>query len=119
MQTRQPTAGNAGRQPAGASVARSVARSSAAPAVHDPAAPPPPAAPPGAPLGALPAALRRAARGCAAVRRVLRTVVGAPDYDRYVAHSRSQGPGAPVLDRAAFARERLAARYDRPGSRCC
>ncbi len=83
--------------------------------MHDSAAPPPPAAPP----GALPAALRRAARGCAAVRRVLRAVVGAPDYERYVAHCRSQGAGAPALDRAAFERERLAARYDRPGSRCC
>ena len=66
----------------------------------------------------------RVATLAARVRRVLRAVVGAPDYDAYVAHCRARGAagaqaGAPVLDRAAFERERLAARYDRPGSRCC
>lgn len=61
-------------------------------------------------LAAAPALLRRA-------RRVLRAVAGAPDYEGYVAHC--QATGAPALDRAAFERERLAARYNRPGSRCC
>jgi uncharacterized short protein YbdD (DUF466 family) len=79
--------------------------------VPDPAAPPPPA-----PLAA---ARVRAARACAAARRILRAVVGAPDYDRYVEHCRARGEGAPALDRAGFERERLAARYDRPGARCC
>ena len=51
--------------------------------------------------------------------RVLRTVLGAPDYARYAAHMRSHHPGQPLLTPEAFARERLAARYDRPGSRCC
>ena len=50
-----------------------------------------------------------------AVRRVL----GVPDYDGYVAHMREQHPGEPVLSRDAFMRERLAARYERPGARCC
>jgi uncharacterized short protein YbdD (DUF466 family) len=50
---------------------------------------------------------------------VLRTVLGAPDYERYVAHRQAAHPGEPVLDRAGFERERMAARYDRPGSRCC
>jgi uncharacterized short protein YbdD (DUF466 family) len=48
---------------------------------------------------------------------VLRAVVGAPDYEAYVAHCRARG--APALDRAAFERDRQAARYDRPGARCC
>lgn len=61
-------------------------------------------------LTAAPALLRRA-------RRVLRAVVGAPDYEGYLAHCRAAS--APALDRAAFERERLAARYNRPGSRCC
>lgn len=61
-------------------------------------------------LDAAPALLRQA-------RRVLRAVAGAPDYEGYVAHCRAVG--VPALDRAAFERERLAARYDRPGSRCC
>lgn len=45
--------------------------------------------------------------------------MGAPDYEHYLAHCRSRGPDGPVMDRATFERERLAARYNRPGSRCC
>ena len=51
--------------------------------------------------------------------RVVRTIIGVPDYDRYVAHCRLRHPGEPVMSRDAFVRERLAARYERPGSRCC
>ena len=53
------------------------------------------------------------------VVRVVRQVVGAPDYERYAAHMRARHPGQPLLTREAFARDRLTARYDRPGSRCC
>ena len=55
----------------------------------------------------------------AAVLRVLRFMIGAPDYERYAAHMQARHPEQPLLTRDAFARERLAARYDRPGSRCC
>jgi uncharacterized short protein YbdD (DUF466 family) len=51
----------------------------------------------------------------AAIRRIL----GVPDYERYVAHVRERHPDEPVLSRDAFMRERLAARYERPGARCC
>ena len=51
--------------------------------------------------------------------RALRVVVGAPDYERYVAHMRAHHPAVPPLSRDAFLREREGARYDRPGSRCC
>ena len=51
--------------------------------------------------------------------RTLRTVIGAPDYERYVEHMRSAHPGSPILSRSDFARERLTDRYARPGSRCC
>jgi uncharacterized short protein YbdD (DUF466 family) len=54
-----------------------------------------------------------------AAARVLRTLMGAPDYERYVAHVRARHPGAEPLSREAFVRERLEARYSRPGSRCC
>jgi uncharacterized short protein YbdD (DUF466 family) len=60
------------------------------------------------------------ARARAALARalgVLRAVLGAPDYDAYVAHCRARG--AAPAGRAAFERERQAARYDRPGGRCC
>jgi uncharacterized short protein YbdD (DUF466 family) len=56
--------------------------------------------------------LRRAAR-------LLRAIVGAPDYERYVAHLRARHPECTPMTRDEFARERLAARYDRPGARCC
>ncbi len=63
--------------------------------------------------------LASVARGLGAVRRALPTIVGAPDYERYVAFVRARDPGGPVPDRATFERERLTARYARPGARCC
>ncbi|AHG91476.1 protein of unknown function DUF466 [Gemmatirosa kalamazoonensis] len=51
--------------------------------------------------------------------RLLRAIVGAPDYERYVAHVHAHHPGCTPMTRDEFARERLAARYDRPGARCC
>jgi uncharacterized short protein YbdD (DUF466 family) len=50
---------------------------------------------------------------------VLRTVIGVPDYDRYVRHMRARHPECVLLTPSEFARERLEARYSRPGSRCC
>ncbi|HEX5633509.1 MAG TPA: YbdD/YjiX family protein [Gemmatimonadales bacterium] len=49
----------------------------------------------------------------------LRTIVGAPDYERYVAHVRERHPHCAPLGRAEFERERLEGRYSRPGARCC
>jgi uncharacterized short protein YbdD (DUF466 family) len=51
--------------------------------------------------------------------RVLRAIVGAPDYERYVAHVHARHPDSTPMTPDEFARERLAARYDRPGARCC
>ena len=56
--------------------------------------------------------MRRAAR-------TLRAVIGAPDYERYVAHLRRCHPGREPMTREAFVRERLEARYSKPGARCC
>jgi uncharacterized short protein YbdD (DUF466 family) len=61
----------------------------------------------------------RARRLLRAALRVIRLMVGAPDYERYAAHMLARHPNEPPLSREAFARERLSARYDRPGSRCC
>ena len=52
-------------------------------------------------------------------RATLHAIVGAPDYERYVAHVRAHHCDATPMTREEFARERLEARYDRPGSRCC
>ena len=55
----------------------------------------------------------------ARVRAVLHAVLGVPDYERYVRHLRAHHPECAVPTRREFERERLVARYERPGSRCC
>ena len=66
------------------------------------------------------AGIERAPSGAvAAIARVIRQIIGVPDYERYVAHQRAAHPGCELLSREAFMRERLEARYNRPGSKCC
>lgn len=55
----------------------------------------------------------------ASIARAMRAVLGVPDYERYVAHMRDSHPGCAILTRDQFARERMDARYSRPGARCC
>ena len=55
----------------------------------------------------------------AAIARVIKQIIGVPDYERYAAHQREAHPGCEPLSREAFMRERLEARYNRPGSKCC
>ncbi len=50
---------------------------------------------------------------------VLRTIIGVPDYERYLRHMQARHPGCAVQTPAEFAQARLDARYSRPGSRCC
>ena len=53
------------------------------------------------------------------VARVFRQIIGAPDYERYLEHQHTCHPDQVPLTRDEFARERLADRYSRPGTRCC
>jgi len=53
------------------------------------------------------------------VGSLLRRIIGAPDYERYLTHVTSRHPDVTPLSREAFARDALARRYDQPGSRCC
>lgn len=55
----------------------------------------------------------------AEVAVIVRRVIGAPDYERYVAHMRRRHPECVPLTRDRFIAERLQARYEKPGSRCC
>ena len=48
-----------------------------------------------------------------------RLACGVPDYDAYLAHLHAHHPERTPLDRAAFVRDRLQARYRRGASRCC
>ncbi len=66
------------------------------------------------------AATARDAHGVARrVGNVIRQIIGAPDYDGYLAHVRAQHPDRTPLTEEQFRRERMSARYSRPGSRCC
>ena len=53
------------------------------------------------------------------VGNVIRQIIGAPDYDAYLAHVREHHPDRTPLTEDEFRLERLSARYSRPGSRCC
>lgn len=53
--------------------------------------------------------------------RTARLMVGVPDYDTYVEHRRTCHPGAPIMNREEFFRERQNARYGGKNriNRCC
>jgi uncharacterized short protein YbdD (DUF466 family) len=53
------------------------------------------------------------------VAKVVRTIIGAPDYERYVEHVRACHPDRQPMSRDEFAQSRLEARYNQPGNRCC
>jgi uncharacterized short protein YbdD (DUF466 family) len=59
------------------------------------------------------------ARRLRTTARVARTVMGVPDYERYLAHVQAKHPQATPLTRNEFARDCLNERYSRPGARCC
>jgi uncharacterized short protein YbdD (DUF466 family) len=61
-------------------------------------------------------ALSRTGRHVAAA---LRQMIGAPDYERYVAHVRLRHPGSEPVGMDEFYRARLDDRYSRPGAKCC
>ena len=50
---------------------------------------------------------------------VLRTIVGMPDYDRYLEHCRLRHPGEPVLSPSEYYEQFVARRYGNGPSRCC
>jgi uncharacterized short protein YbdD (DUF466 family) len=50
---------------------------------------------------------------------VLRRVIGAPDYERYLLHVRRAHPGTTPLSREQFVNDAMARRYGKGASRCC
>lgn len=54
-----------------------------------------------------------------AIARVLRTIAGVPDYERYVAHVRARHPGVAPMSAGDFLAERQRERFEKPGGRCC
>ncbi|MEP6618591.1 MAG: YbdD/YjiX family protein [bacterium] len=55
----------------------------------------------------------------ARVAKVVRRIIGAPDYEGYLAHARTCHPGEELLSEDAFAKDVLTRRYNKPGNRCC
>jgi uncharacterized short protein YbdD (DUF466 family) len=53
------------------------------------------------------------------IARVIRRVIGVPDYERYVAHVRRAHPDCVPLTQEQFAKDALTRRYETPGNRCC
>ncbi|TZF91801.1 YbdD/YjiX family protein [Cognatilysobacter lacus] len=53
------------------------------------------------------------------IANAARLAIGIPDYDAYRDHMQRAHPDRAPMDRAAFFRERVDARYGRGRSRCC
>lgn len=51
--------------------------------------------------------------------RSLRVVIGAPDYERYLAHMREHHAGERPLSERELFEQRMRDRVERPGGRCC
>lgn len=50
---------------------------------------------------------------------VLRRIIGAPDYEAYLAHMARRHPERTPLTQRQYEQRCLTDRYSRPGSRCC
>ena len=53
------------------------------------------------------------------IRQACRQLFGIPDYDRYVAHVRTNHPGEPILSEREFHVLAIDRRYGRMSPRCC
>ena len=55
------------------------------------------------------------------LRKVLKTVIGAPNYEAYLDHRRAVHPGEPVMSEAEFFRYAIDRRFNKRGGgmRCC
>jgi uncharacterized short protein YbdD (DUF466 family) len=50
---------------------------------------------------------------------VLRRVIGAPDYERYVKHVQLAHPGTAPVSYEQFVQDAMARRYGKGAGRCC
>jgi uncharacterized short protein YbdD (DUF466 family) len=63
--------------------------------------------------------MRRLADTVSRLGSVLRRVIGAPDYERYLSHLRVAHPDREPLSREQFVRDSMVRRYGKGASRCC
>ena len=50
---------------------------------------------------------------------VIRRLIGAPDYETYVAHVHECNAGTAPMTREEFVKSRMDDKYSKPGQRCC
>ena len=53
------------------------------------------------------------------IARIVRAVLGAPDYERYLEHVKNAHPDREPMSCDQFMKDRMNDRYSRPGTRCC
>ncbi len=53
------------------------------------------------------------------IARAMRAVLGAPDYQRYLAHIHAAHPDEEPMSCEQFMNDRMENRYNRTGARCC
>lgn len=53
------------------------------------------------------------------VGSLVHRIIGAPDYEAYVAHQARCHADQPLLSKDEFVNQRLSDKYSRPGTRCC
>ena len=63
--------------------------------------------------------IKRSLRWLRRAGSVVRRIIGAPDYDRYLTHMRTRHPELTPLSRDGFMSAQLKARFEKPGARCC
>jgi uncharacterized short protein YbdD (DUF466 family) len=63
--------------------------------------------------------IERSLRWLGRVGVVIRRIIGAPDYDHYLAHMRARHPELTPLSRDRFIATQLQARFEKSGARCC
>lgn len=62
---------------------------------------------------------RKLKAGFSGIATAARRIAGIPDYQAYLAHMISCHPDETPLDPLTFEKDRMNARYNRPGARCC
>jgi uncharacterized short protein YbdD (DUF466 family) len=53
------------------------------------------------------------------VAAIIRRIIGAPDYQGYLDHMQRCHPDRAPVGKREFEQQRLDARYNTPGNRCC
>lgn len=54
-----------------------------------------------------------------AIAATMRSIIGVPDYERYLEHMRRRHPAETPMRLEEFEQMRLTDKYLRPGARCC